>query len=406
MDAIVAKNVVKTYRLGVGRARVREMLPWPIDRGLSRMWPNWWRRNTFNALDDVSMSVSMGEAVGLMGHNGAGKTTMLKVIAGVTAPTEGSVTSGGRLGALIDVLVGFHPELTGRENAYLLGAIYGFGRREMRSRVDRIFEFTELENDLIDTPVKRYSSGMLARLGFAVTAHLDLEVLLVDEVLAVGDAMFQQKCINWMDDFRDNGGTLLFVSHNLSLVRNMTERVVWLDHGRVIDDGSTEDVLVRYARALERRDFGRPALAVWQTRKAMRARGQYRWGAGGARVEEVHVDEEVGMGKALQVAISYEAPSLEQAVFCVGFVDEGNRIVGAASSPTVCLDGKRGQVRCQIDPLPLRSGIYFPVVAILSQDGRVRDRWRLDRAIVVERNGEAVFGDDFGPVAISGNWVA
>lgn len=399
MDAVITQGVTKTYRLGVGRARVREMAPWPIDRALSRLFPAWWARDTFNALEDVSMVIPGGDSVGIVGHNGAGKTTLLKVIAGVTSPTTGTATVSGRMAALIDVIIGFHPEMTGRENVYLLGAVHGFGRRSMAARIEGIFEFAEI-HDLADTPLRRYSSGMVARLGFSVIKALDVDILLVDEVLAVGDAAFQRKCIRWLDEFRARGGTLVFVSHNLALVRNMTERAIWLDHGKVADDGQTGSVLSRYAKAMERRE---PAHRDWAAVRLAATRGPNRWGTGGARVDEVQIDEPTDGRGDLDVAIKYEAAALEWGIFCVAFVDEAGNEIGAAASPPLSLRNRNGAVRCSIRPLPFRPGIYFPVIAILSPDGRVRDRWRLDRAVVIDGDGEVGLGD-FGPVDIPAAW--
>lgn len=403
MDAIRVEEATKTFRLGVGRARVREMAPWPVDRALARAFPSWWSRDTFDALHDVSLIVPSGTSVGIVGHNGAGKTTLLKVIAGITVPSRGDVRTAGRVGAIIDVLVGFHPDLTGRENIYMLGAVNGFDRRSMQGRVGGIFEFAEI-NELADTPVKRYSAGMIARLGFAVITALDLEILLVDEVLAVGDATFQRKCVQWMDRYRARGGTLLFVSHNLALVRSMTQRVVWLDHGGVAGDGATGEMLAAYARAMERREPGVQGQQRRDAMREMRSRGQYRWGAGGARVENVRVEEPTTDHPAVEFHITYEAPALTEGRFCVGFLDEGGRDIGVSASPMVPLAGGRGTVRCTIQPLPLQSGIYFPVVAILSPDGLVQDRWRLDRALVVDRDGDLELAETFGPVQITASW--
>jgi ABC-type polysaccharide/polyol phosphate transport system ATPase subunit len=402
MPAITIREITKTYRLGVGRARIREMTPWPMDQLLRKMFPKWWGRDTFNALEDVSLTIPSGSTVGIVGHNGAGKTTLLKVIAGVTAPSTGTVMATGRMAALIDVIIGFHPEMTGVENAYLLGAIHGFGRRSMAPRLDRIFEFAEIA-DLGDTPLKRYSSGMIARLGFSVITALDMDILLVDEVLAVGDAAFQRKCLQWLDQFRQAGGTLLFVSHNLSLVRNMTERAVWLNKGKVIDDGPTHAVLGRYAKAMSQRSHGDTDHRAWDAARLAATRGSYRWGAGGARVEEVHMSEPSERTPQLEVEIRYEAEALESGIFCLGFVDEAGREIGAAASPPRALENGKGGVHCTIRPLPLRPGIYFPVVAILSPDGLVRDRWRLDRALVIDGDGE-VGMDDFGPIDIPAAW--
>jgi lipopolysaccharide transport system ATP-binding protein len=402
MDAVLIQGVTKTYRVGVGRARVREMMPWPLDVALRRLLPRWWARDTFNALEDVSLRIPSGSSVGIIGHNGAGKTTLLKVIAGVTSPAAGTAEVTGRMAALIDVIIGFHPEMTGRENAYLLGAVHGFGRKEMARRIDRVFEFAEI-HDLADTPLKRYSSGMVARLGFSVISALDVDLLLVDEVLAVGDAAFQRKCIRWLGEYRARGGTLLFVSHNLSLVRNMTEQTIWLDHGQVADEGPTGMILSRYAKAMERRDGRESTHRAWDAVRLAATRGAHRWGAGGARVEEVHIDEPSKQNADVHVEITYDAPALESGVFCIGFLDEGGREIGAAASPLLSLENRKGAVRCSIRPLPFRPGIYFPVVAILSPDGLVRDHWRLDRAVVIEGDGEAVISE-FGPVDIAASW--
>lgn len=402
-DAIRVEGLTKIYRTGVGRARIREMLPWPVDAAVRALFVRWWSRHTFNALEDVSLSVPVGSSVGVVGHNGAGKTTLLKVISGVTAPSGGKVCVSGRVAALLDVVIGFHPDLTGRENVYLLGAIHGFGRRAMGARIDRILDFAEID-ELADTPLKRYSVGMIARLGFATVATLEINILLVDEILAVGDASFQRKSINWLDEYRSQGGTLVFVSHNLSLLRSMTDRVVWLDHGMVRDDGPTASILAHYAKAMERRDAGPPLHRPLYARRLMMERGLYRWGAGGARVEEVHIGEPSDEGRGMEITISYEVSELDRAIFCVGFVDEAEREIGGTASPSLPLKNGRGSVLCRFRPFPLRAGIYFPVIQIVSPDGLVRDRWRLDRAIVVDHEGEERVTEDLGPVDLPAAW--
>ena len=403
MDAILAEGITKTYRIGVGRARVREMLPWPVDRAVARIFPRWWAKDTFDALEDISVRVERGSSVGIVGHNGAGKTTLLKVIAGVTAPTRGAVRTEGRIGALIDVLVGFHPDLTGEENSYLLGAMHGVGRKSMAARIQSVLDFAEI-HELSKTPVKRFSAGMQARLGFAVLVAIEPEVLLVDEVLAVGDASFQRKCLEWLDGYRSRGGTLVFVSHNLGLVRSMTDRALWLDHGRLAGEGPTGTVLAEYARTMEQRRDEVGAQRHKGIRKVLRTQAAARYGAGGARVREVHVEEPGDGDDSLEFAIRYEASTLDQAVFAVGFVDEAGQEIGAATSPALVLGEGEGVVRCAIGRAPFRSGIYFPVAAILSPDGTIQDRWRLDRAVVVDRNGEMTPAQEFGPVDIAATW--
>jgi len=398
---IRCEDVHKTFRIGIGRARVREMIPPPIDQRIARLVPHWWWKDTFEALAGVSFDVSAGDAMGIVGHNGAGKTTLLKVLAGVMEPTTGHSSVRGRFAALIDVLVGFNGALTGRENVYVLGALYGYTRTQMDERMERIFEFSEID-EMMDTPVKRFSAGMGARLGFALIANLDFDVLMIDEVLAVGDAAFQRKCLRWLESYRADGGTLLFVSHNMALVRSMTERVIWLDHGRVTMDGPTAPVLTEYGKAMEKRVHTNTARTRRERRRIVRAAGPRRYGMGGAWVDEVHVGEAPRNGEPLSVRIAYEADELEKGSFSVGFIDEAGRELGSAASPLLRLN-ERGTVTCHIRPLPLRDGIYFPFVAIVSEDGRVRDRWRLDRAVVIER-GSHDGGNAFGPVMLSGEW--
>jgi lipopolysaccharide transport system ATP-binding protein len=201
------------------------------------------------ALQDVGLTVEEGEVVGVIGPNGAGKTTLLKILTRITEPTTGVTRTRGRVGALLEVGTGFHPELTGRENVYLNGAILGMRQREIRAKFDEIVEFSEIER-FIDTPVKHYSSGMHMRLAFAVAAHLEPEILVVDEVLAVGDAAFQKKCLGKMDDVAHEGRTVLFVSHNTIAIGNICSRAVWLSEGRVVDTGPATEMVSRYMRAV------------------------------------------------------------------------------------------------------------------------------------------------------------
>jgi lipopolysaccharide transport system ATP-binding protein len=208
------------------------------------------RRQELWALRDVSLRVEHGESVGLIGHNGAGKTTLLKLVAGITRPTQGQLMTNGRVASLINLGAGFHPELTGRENILLNGVILGLTRREVKQRFEQIVEFADL-GPYIDTPLKRYSSGMYARLGFAVAAHVDPDVLLVDEVLSVGDVAFQDRSIRKMLSFRDSGRAILFVSHNLSAVEMMCQRALWIDHGVIRHAGPTAEVVRAYLDAVD-----------------------------------------------------------------------------------------------------------------------------------------------------------
>jgi ABC-type polysaccharide/polyol phosphate transport system ATPase subunit len=202
-------------------------------------------REDFFALRDASFQVRRGEALGIIGHNGAGKSTALKLLAGVTAPTVGKVTVRGRFAALIELGAGFHTDLTGRENVYLNGAILGLSRAEIHGKLESIIDFAGLEN-FIDMPVKHYSSGMYARLGFAVAAHVEPEVLLIDEVLSVGDFSFQQKCLRKMREFRESGAAIIFVSHNMNAIASLCSNAILLQQGRVIAQGTPPQVIESY----------------------------------------------------------------------------------------------------------------------------------------------------------------
>jgi ABC-type polysaccharide/polyol phosphate transport system ATPase subunit len=219
--------------------------PSRLRRVLSRRarWRDFW------ALRDVSLHVERGEALGIIGHNGAGKSTILKLLSSITAPSSGEITVNGRLAALIEVAAGFHPELTGRENVYLNGALLGMTRREVVSKMDSIVEFAGVPA-FIDTPVKRYSSGMNLRLGFAISAHLDPDILLLDEVLAVGDAAFQSKCLKRIDQLKKSGTTIIFVSHNLGAVEGLCDRVLLLRQGEIAANGKPGPVIDEYQRML------------------------------------------------------------------------------------------------------------------------------------------------------------
>jgi lipopolysaccharide transport system ATP-binding protein len=209
----------------------------------------------FWALRDVGFEVSQGESIGIVGRNGAGKSTLLKLLSRITAPTHGRISLKGQVASLLEVGTGFHMELTGRENIFLNGAILGLSRAQIRARFDQIVDFAEVER-FLDTPVKRYSSGMYLRLAFAVAAHLDAEILLVDEVLAVGDAAFQRKCLGKMGDVAQSGRTILFVSHNTGAVAELCSRAILLDRGEVAADGKVGQVLEAYSRLIQPRGSG------------------------------------------------------------------------------------------------------------------------------------------------------
>lgn len=254
--AIKIEHVTKEYRLGaIGGGSLKKDLQtwWARKRGKedpnTRIGSKQDIRigERFLALDDINIEVKKGEAVGIIGHNGAGKSTLLKLLSRVTAPTQGKISFNGRIASMLEVGTGFHPELTGKENVYMNGAILGMTRAEIDRKFDQIVEFAEMER-FIDTPVKRYSSGMYVKLAFAVAAHLDSEIMVMDEVLAVGDMKFQQKCLGKMgDSAQHDGKTVLYVSHNMNTIRQLCTRCIVLNHGRLIYDGDVNTAIGLYA---------------------------------------------------------------------------------------------------------------------------------------------------------------
>lgn len=279
---VQVENVKKQYRLGqIGGGTLRGDLQ------------SWWARKrgkedpntligtdqrlvgtTFMALNGVSFTVNKGEAVGVIGSNGAGKSTLLKLLTHVTAPTEGSIDLCGRVASMLEVGTGFHPEMTGRENVYLNGAILGMTRAEIDAKMNEIIEFSEV-GDFIDTPVKRYSSGMYVKLAFSVAAHLDSEIMIMDEVLAVGDMKFQKKCLTKMRQAaKKDGRTVLYVSHNMATIRELCDRCIVLDKGKIVFDGDTDEAIARYLETRyttqNKMDYSTVTRADWLTREFLR----------------------------------------------------------------------------------------------------------------------------------------
>jgi ABC-2 type transport system ATP-binding protein/lipopolysaccharide transport system ATP-binding protein len=241
---VEVRNLGKRYVLG-SRVYGYETLREAVARGIPGRRREAAEERGLWALRELDLDISDGEVVGLVGRNGAGKTTLLKILCRITTPTEGVARTRGRLGALLEVGTGFHPELTGRENVFLNGAVLGMSRRDIARRFDEIVAFAGVER-FLDTPLKRFSTGMYLRLAFSVAAHLEPDIIVVDEVLAVGDAEFQEKCLGKMDDFRQEGRTVLFVSHDLGAVGRLCNRGVWLDGGRLAADGPIDDVIRSY----------------------------------------------------------------------------------------------------------------------------------------------------------------
>jgi lipopolysaccharide transport system ATP-binding protein len=322
--------------------------------------------NTIWALRDVSLEVAPGEVLGVIGHNGAGKSTLLKILSRITEPTEGRAEVRGRVGSLLEVGTGFHPELTGRENIYLNGAILGMKRTEIARRFDEMVAFAEVDR-FIDTPVKRYSSGMYLRLAFAVAAHLEPEILLVDEVLAVGDAAFQKKCLGRMSDVAREGRTVLFVSHNLPSIEKLCQRVIVIDGGRVTLQGDPAECIAAY---LGSRTEPKPAVDLAALPR-LDPRLVPVLESLDLRDGEGNPVSAVGCGEPLEFCLSYTAPN-EIANPRFGII-----ISNGMGMPLFFLQtraqlglwhkaARSGRIACRLDEVPLVPGEYLLTIGCLT----------------------------------------
>lgn len=323
----------------------------------------------FWALKDVSFEIKQGERVGIIGRNGAGKSTLLKVLSRIVAPTKGRITMDGRVASLLEVGTGFHPELTGRENVFLNGSILGMSKSEIQSKFDEIVAFSEVEN-FLDTPVKRYSSGMYVRLAFAVAAHLEPEILIVDEVLAVGDAEFQKKCIGKMKDVSGEGRTVLFVSHNMAAIQSLCDHAIYLKQGQVQKIGSVDTVLSEYLKA---------GSEIQQINLADRTD---REGNGEIQFQLVELKDEndcllqaFQCGRAGKICIQFDRKnnsSLKNLHIALGVNDEyGQRIAQFNNECTNQLftEVTSNTIEIKIDKIPFRQGNYsFVLFATVNGD--------------------------------------
>jgi len=368
--AIRVAGLGKQYQIGGDRKpyktireSITDMVLDPLRRlraGLSADALN--GEHAFWALKDVSFEVNRGEVVGIIGRNGAGKSTLLKILSRITEPTEGEVEIVGRVGSLLEVGTGFHPELTGRENVYLNGAILGMKRSEINRRFDEIVAFSEIER-FLETPVKHYSSGMYTRLAFAVAAHLEPEILMVDEVLAVGDAAFQKKCLGKMGDVAKAGRTVLFVSHNLAAILALSTRAVLIDKGRITRSGTPTDIVQRYAEITD------------SLRTIPLADRTDRGGDRSVRMMSLKIDSGAAVGPIrcgdrLRITIGYTAARpLKQPAFLIGIYDPFERPIFfldssvAGGLPEIL--PSEGTVTCLTDPINLSAGPCAVNVAVI-----------------------------------------
>lgn len=372
---ISVENISKSYRLGViGTGTFYGDLKrwWAKQRGLPDPYLKIGEADHGNrdgetvwALNDVSFEVKRGEAVGIIGRNGAGKSTLLKVLSQVTAPTSGLVKVRGRIASLLEVGTGFHPELTGRENIFLNGAILGMNRTEVQRKFDEIVSFAEIDK-FIDTPVKRYSSGMYVRLAFAVAAHLDPEIMIVDEVLAVGDAAFQRKCLGKMSENASEGRTILFVSHNMAAINRLCNRAVLLNQGQLVADGTGTEVTAQYLSMAS----GESSNRVWDLKNApgteeLRLVSVQLLGEKGDPVSVVDVREQL----VLRVEYQVESPGLKfRCTF--GFHTQGIYAF-AAMEPVEEIRPHKGRYYSSIiiPPHLLAEGEYIISISMFSSAG-------------------------------------
>jgi lipopolysaccharide transport system ATP-binding protein len=361
--AVRAEGISKCFQLGAAvQGRLTETIWNALERPLRSRRNNGIQRREFIwALKDVSFEIHEGEVVGFIGRNGAGKSTLLKILSRITDPTEGAFDVRGRVGSLIEVGSGFHPDLTGRENVYLYGTVLGMRKRDVQRKFDEIVSFAEVER-FIDTPVKRYSSGMYMRLAFAVAAHLEPEILIVDEVLSVGDFTFQKKCLARMEQVATDGRTVLFVSHNTAAVASLCQRAYLLDRGRIVAAGDARDVVGEYIGAYQSAQF-----IPISERQDRRGDGTVR--VTGLRIEDADGTVSVSSNSRLKVSVDYESASpLRDARFQVTIHDE-------EYNPLFLLDTDieadlpavlpaRGTLTCVTGPIRLTPGMCGLMVGV------------------------------------------
>jgi lipopolysaccharide transport system ATP-binding protein len=356
---IEAADLAKRYTLRHERAAryvaLRDVIAERLRRLFRRDLAEPGAAEEFWALDGVSFQVNAGDRVGIIGRNGAGKSTLLKVLSRITEPTRGRVETQGRVASLLEVGTGFHPELTGRENIFLNGAILGMSRHEIARKFDQIVEFAEIER-FLDTPVKRYSSGMYVRLAFAVAAYIDPDIMIIDEVLAVGDAKFQKKCLGKMSERAGEGKTILFVSHNMAAVRSLTNRVIMLDAGKIAFDGPTEAGLNHYIAS-----FGAPRVAG---AVEFAGRGRHTRIHAARLVDDLgeatlHVDPHKLMRLELDVTTDGSAGiSIEAFLFDMAKMPLGLFSMYQLEGSALPQQAGRYVVTCPIKPPPLAGGTY------------------------------------------------
>jgi ABC-type polysaccharide/polyol phosphate transport system ATPase subunit len=347
------------------------------------------KKEQFWALQNVSFTVARGETVGIIGHNGAGKSTILKLLANITSPTSGQMTINGRLSALIEVGSGFHPELTGRENIFLNGAILGMRRAEIADKLDSIVDFAGVR-PFLDVPVKRFSSGMYVRLGFSIASHLDPDILLLDEVLAVGDAAFQEKCLSRIEALRGSGTTIVFISHDLAAVERICDRVILLRRGEVAATGTARDIITEYQQHVDPSRINTMKTAVEDDRAVIESL-TFR-APDGARPAVFHT------GDPLLAHIEYEAHhEIKDAVFEIfvrtGDLTEMCQLTTETSGDVINLPVGRGSVKFHCNELALQPGMYHANVCVKERVASEAINWQYMAATLRVDPGKVTRGE-------------
>ncbi len=375
MDSIVAENVKKYYKKFADKHKFLTLKSAFLDRSL---FSSMKREEAFEALKGVSFSIPKGRTVSLIGENGSGKSTLLKMLAGISKPTEGKLEINGRVSALIELGAGFHPEISGRENIFINGVILGLSKKEIQKRYDEIVKFAELE-EFIENPVKTYSSGMYMRLGFSIAINVDPDILLIDEVLAVGDASFVPKCLDRIMEFKRQGKTIIFVSHDLSAVERISDEVIWIKDGEIEKRGYPKKVVDAYLEYIGKRDTEKATQR--HEEEVAGATADKRWGSKEIEISNVRMRDEKGVEKyiydydePLTVEFDVTAHSEEDDfVFGIGvFNTEGVHCYGSntyiENFRSKNINGK-GSVKVTIPALNLINGSYYLDVAAHKRDG-------------------------------------
>ncbi|MCP4157935.1 MAG: ABC transporter ATP-binding protein [bacterium] len=377
MHPVIAKDIVKFYKKFSHKHKFLTLKSALVD---GTLFKDLSADEKFAALKGVSFYVEKGKTLSIIGENGSGKSTMLKILAGISRPTEGEVTTTGRISALIELGAGFHPEISGRENIFINGIILGLSKKKIQERIDAIVAFAELE-DFIDNPVKTYSSGMYMRLGFSIAINVDPDIMLIDEVLAVGDASFVPKCLDKINEFKRQGKTIIFVTHDLATVERISDEVIWMKDGKIEMQGYPKRVVDAYLGYIGKRDVVKAEIKHKEEEKEGEENLEKRWGSREIEINNVRMIDAKGKEKYIYdhdepLTIEFDVKAFKESddfVFGIGiFSAEGIQCYGTNTFidnfKAQKIKGK-GKIKFHLDALNLINGSYFLNVAAHTRDG-------------------------------------